>query len=623
MSLKIRLKVPPRMAALSTPTSSQTPPRPSADRASSSDTNTATNTPSNAGKRRTRPSNADKHPGAVVWDKDEDGVPQPPPIRKSKAERDAAKAKALREEEAALRAIDKLRRQIAVEEEASDDETADLHDQAEHGEEQVNANSCAVTRPAQWQSRKDDHQSVGYDEFGEDRDPSDDFDPDAERPEDSDESDNIMDIDDMGVRSRSSGSAKQKKPTTRKERGAAVRAKVNTTMSSGSVRRKADNAVVRGGASGSTAHQGGLEKQRTQLTPRMDIKGGLKANWQKHVPVVGGGRSKGKVVPKAQSEKAAKRDIAEQNVVGGIGEEDDVIEVKFAGAKRRRNGTGPDARQSRTNKALPFSTVDWETYETLFMSSVKGWVGSLDNSFSLGPSDGFTNLLQDLVDHFFPKYNIVVDPKAPIYRNTSQRIYEWRHMFATAATAAVRGEMQKYNTLEARADHASAQIDAESDTQSPFLYLDPEAKRGAYRTEVILKTYLPHYEVLQECPIELDDPPKGAMAMATAAVERAYGFWTTGTEQLPTNGTSPFAGNTCGGRVRFFAKSTRKLSKDVAWVKINTGCEALLEEHGPSKRPRKRMRRSHEDSEEDNDDDDDAIVVDDSPLAAKDTSMYD
>ena len=94
-----------------------------------------------------------------------------------------------------------------------------------------------------------------------------------------------------------------------------------------------------------------------------------------------------------------------------------MIEVKFAGAKRRRNATGPDARQSRTNKALPFSTTDWETYDTLFTASVQGWVGSLDNSFSLGPSDHFSNLLQDLVDHFFPKYNIVVDPQAPIYRN--------------------------------------------------------------------------------------------------------------------------------------------------------------------------------------------------------------
>ena len=54
-------------------------------------------------------------------------------------------------------------------------------------------------------------------------------------------------------------------------------------------------------------------------------------------------------------------------------------------------------------------------------------------------------------------------------------------------------------------------------------------------------------------------------------------------------------------------------------VKSCKSCLLPLQEHGPAKRPRKRMRRSQEDTQED-DDDSDAIVVDDSPLAEKGAS---
>ena len=75
---------------------------------------------------------------------------------------------------------------------------------ADAEDERALASSRAVTRQVGRQSRKDSSRSVGYDKSGEDRDPSDDFNPDVERPDDSDESDNIMDLDETGAHSQSS-----------------------------------------------------------------------------------------------------------------------------------------------------------------------------------------------------------------------------------------------------------------------------------------------------------------------------------------------------------------------------------------------------------------------------------
>ncbi|KAG1844250.1 hypothetical protein C8R48DRAFT_678462 [Suillus tomentosus] len=177
------------------------------------------------------------------------------------------------------------------------------------------------------------------------------------------------------------------------------------------------------------------------------------------------------------------------------------------------------------------------------------FISCLDNIWDI--SD-YADEMQDIWDRVFPNImHIVLKKNDPVYKLLMQRAYDYRSDFEGSA----RGT---------------------------------EDCRGAFEDACILDVFALYLENVHNLPKEFrrQSMPKGALAIATAAVERAWKMWSTGTYVKPKRAAhSQFAEGLWNDRTALVMESLDKASRR-KWKKIFKGAKAFIDAHKkwPSRR---------------------------------------
>ncbi|KAH9918784.1 uncharacterized protein B0H18DRAFT_957784 [Fomitopsis serialis] len=212
--------------------------------------------------------------------------------------------------------------------------------------------------------------------------------------------------------------------------------------------------------------------------------------------------------------------------------------------KRRAKSVVPNEK-SLSVQALPaFIQPHWKS---TFVPTMLQLIGESENPwvFASGKNTAEENLLIDvvqrLVDGFWPEEGYVVDGMDKIYRIARQAVNDWRARFVSRIKTFVKNEF--VNTYGSAAKIAAYVNGASGRSQglafwavydSEWLYLGalPQLERplGALQSAYVLKSFATHLAAIQGSRIKETDtkPARGALALAATAVQFVFAAWTTG-----------------------------------------------------------------------------------------------
>ncbi|KAL0068172.1 hypothetical protein AAF712_004832 [Marasmius tenuissimus] len=121
------------------------------------------------------------------------------------------------------------------------------------------------------------------------------------------------------------------------------------------------------------------------------------------------------------------------------------------------------------------------------------------------------------------------------------------------------------DTAEGRENYVRMMLDKSTHL---FLYRDPKNRKGAFESEIILRTFAAHYPHYVALKWDYEEPQTGALALATTAVFRALEAWKDGHEDRATEFST---GKWQNKTAMYFAKAS--LLSESAWDRITTAAE--------------------------------------------------
>ncbi|KAF7974380.1 hypothetical protein HWV62_12356 [Athelia sp. TMB] len=207
---------------------------------------------------------------------------------------------------------------------------------------------------------------------------------------------------------------------------------------------------------------------------------------------------------------------------------------------------------------------------------LRDFAGTLDIAWDNGLDQDVLASLQCFWDEEFPDHPQTLVMGDPITKLCYQRIYEWRGHFGTVALTAVQnlfattitlanGKTKKvYDSVASRQDYVSRALGE----GVPFLYSEVEydhndepAFKGLFLSDLILTVLYSHFKDTGTVSPELasPEPPKAAIALAAAAVERALKCWSSGAFVKPKD--SKFSEAQWGSTTDEFMTSVQLLSE--------------------------------------------------------------
>ncbi|KAF7978991.1 hypothetical protein HWV62_44257 [Athelia sp. TMB] len=231
---------------------------------------------------------------------------------------------------------------------------------------------------------------------------------------------------------------------------------------------------------------------------------------------------------RGQSQKIKKENLVHIDWIG--------IAQSDAGVK-----SGRAKKVNYTNAHLPFPAARRPFYMNIwkkhFKATAMDWAGSQLDPF------GTNHLLdEDVVaeawEAVFPELETILDNKehkAVIIGVILTVLNTWRSNMGKAGIAAVNKffeehdiepEDRLYDTPEKRKAFVKDQLDP---SKFSFVYRNPENEtgKGIFQSELILAVFAYHLKNIAGSRMEYERP-QGALALATAAIERALSFWKSG-----------------------------------------------------------------------------------------------
>ncbi|KAK1226520.1 hypothetical protein PQX77_010507 [Marasmius sp. AFHP31] len=155
------------------------------------------------------------------------------------------------------------------------------------------------------------------------------------------------------------------------------------------------------------------------------------------------------------------------------------------------------------------------------------------------------------------------------------------------------------DTVEGRESFVGMMLDKRTHL---FIYKDPKSRKGAFESDVILRTYAVHYPHVAASKWDYEESQAGALALVTSAVFRALEAWQDGHEGRATEFS---AGKWQKKTAMYFSKAS--LLSDEAWERINNAAEAYAKLSAKGKLAA--MSDDGEDGLPDDEDDDGAGIV--------------
>ncbi|EAU93524.1 hypothetical protein CC1G_02754 [Coprinopsis cinerea okayama7 len=228
---------------------------------------------------------------------------------------------------------------------------------------------------------------------------------------------------------------------------------------------------------------------------------------------------------------------------------------------------GPDvdkkAKKGYSSEDLPFEGEDQlgglKLWTDKVVPSVLSWGGSEEDIFGVASLPGFQEVVQEAWDEQFPKSST----NKAVFSVATTAVRTWRSTFGRRALTKLGDYLREEPTLqtkEARVKWIRDQL-----TNNVYVFKDPDAQSGSYRSPLLLQIYAYHEHILDKTD-DFYGHPVGAMAFAATALERALTLWKDGVPPAKSD-VRNFVRGLWGPRVEHHVKSTKQLTKK-KWGKI-------------------------------------------------------
>ncbi|KAF8951995.1 hypothetical protein BDZ97DRAFT_820868 [Flammula alnicola] len=240
----------------------------------------------------------------------------------------------------------------------------------------------------------------------------------------------------------------------------------------------------------------------------------------------------------------------------------DITAVKSRASVRR------SAKPRYKNGDLPFENPnrDLQTWRNAVIPAIIDWAGVLDEPFAVNSHPDLHDIIEENWSDEFPE----IPADDAVRAVASSAIRNWRSAIGKQALqqlAKIFAAEPFKNSKYQRKEYVDNQLKDLS-----YIYRDPVAKSGAYRSSAVIEIYAIHQQIITKTD-KFYGYPAGAMSLCAAAHERALKLWRTG--NAPSKDTkSSFVRRPWATRATSHFKVIAQLSERV-WNDIHETASAL------------------------------------------------
>ncbi|KAN0138100.1 hypothetical protein V8E53_003989 [Lactarius tabidus] len=226
--------------------------------------------------------------------------------------------------------------------------------------------------------------------------------------------------------------------------------------------------------------------------------------------------------------------------------------------------------------------VQWD----LIVCGVLDWAGTLPDTFGTNEHLDLLDTIQDLWDKCLPERAEDVHDNPAVKKVIIDRLNEWRSAIGKKAITIISDYIKNNNVLRRDQSQVAKLVKTmlpfltERPVSFPLIYSDPKALKGSWLVLLLLQVFAVHLRRVTKAPSTFGYPT-GALALSTAALERALMLFQTGVnirDEKPTNpGTRGFDNSPWGGIACQYAQSTCELPK-CKWEQIMCAASTYITE---------------------------------------------
>ncbi|KAH9019020.1 hypothetical protein EDB85DRAFT_1873448 [Lactarius pseudohatsudake] len=204
----------------------------------------------------------------------------------------------------------------------------------------------------------------------------------------------------------------------------------------------------------------------------------------------------------------------------------------------------PAAKKPRTGRrSLPPGAEENNRFRAVFIPTYERWVGTQANPWVI-PDDVAMPVLQSIWDVVYDDVPWVICANDCVFERVTQRLYEWRSSFRSIADVMIEQFFECKDYRESFKDYNTRQAWAEDMLEDcKFVWEKVDKRSGLMRAPFVLQVFTTHLNstagaeevpalratgVNEGASIVAKYPPKGALALAAAAVERTLKLWADG-----------------------------------------------------------------------------------------------
>ncbi|KAG1720488.1 hypothetical protein EDB19DRAFT_1647056 [Suillus lakei] len=204
------------------------------------------------------------------------------------------------------------------------------------------------------------------------------------------------------------------------------------------------------------------------------------------------------------------------------------------------NDAVQEAKQSkkslreRSKSDLPFKGENAKQWDQL-IRALLDWAGTTDDPFGTNEHPDLMERLQELWNEYFEDIKIDIADHPAVKKKVvaTDRLNEWRSEFGKRALKLLKRSFVQNpiyrNDPDARAELIAARLPHTRDGKKviPFIYGDPEKLLRSWEDATLLDIFSYHVQRVGDA-LESNGPPSGALALSTAAYERALTLYKSG-----------------------------------------------------------------------------------------------
>ncbi|KII89353.1 hypothetical protein PLICRDRAFT_29641 [Plicaturopsis crispa FD-325 SS-3] len=236
------------------------------------------------------------------------------------------------------------------------------------------------------------------------------------------------------------------------------------------------------------------------------------------------------------------------------------------------------------NADLPLDHSGLQTWRSHFVPSFTTYAATFETgAWNLRSVSTLVDDVQKIWDAIFPDVPHQITWTGPVLGVALQRGgYEFHGLLKDAAVAAVETHWRSdplYSTPEERAKYVKYALGPDEGQPAtsgpkfrPLMWLDAEARKGTFRSEMVLRTFAVYLNISQKSIADFG-PPIGALCVSTAAVERALRVWASGQKDAVEAKKDFSEGRWSNAALQYVSKA-RKLTES-KWERLTTDAKVF------------------------------------------------